>query len=508
MSTNQQSAVSVIGAIFRYRRLLVSLFLLTILLTLFLTLRQKKLYASQMKVLVQNSRETAVVSSKADAAQTVGSGADTIDARVNSEIELLSDQDLLEHLAIFRSKQMGEPAPESGSKQMGLAMGGIAGRLDAEPVKKSNVITLVYLDTSPELAQRVLQELERYYLQKHVELSRPAGTFQFFNGEANTYGQQLSQAEKQLADFRTQNQFVALDKEKAALDDNLHGLESTGLNEEAQLRSLTSQVAELLARLKALQERITTTITSTPNQQGVQVLIGSLTDLRNRRITLLERFKPTDRLVQEVDEQIRNIEDSLSDLRAHEATTTATDNNPTVLTLKQQLEALEVQRAGVAESLRIHHLQQASYQERLDHLQQITPDNDALERQVTEMRGVDQSISDKRDAAKMEDLLDAGQFGNVAVAQQPTYSRQHVKPRLSVNLMLGAVTGIFLCAAALLVLESTRATVLSPADLEGISDAPVLATVPEQAGLSSILQPGGRSAPTGTVLRPTRHGVL
>ncbi len=502
MSTNGQSAVSVIGAIFRHRRLLAALFLLTILLTLFLTLRQKKLYGSQMKVLVQSSRETSVVSSKPDAAQTLGSGADTIDARVNSEIELLSDQDLIEHLVAFRSKQLGEPTPESGSKQMALAAGGIAGRLDVEPVKKSNVITLVYLDISPELAQRVLQELERYYLQKHVELSRPAGTFQFFNGEASTYGKQLGTAEKQLADFRTQNQFVALDKEKAALDDNLHGLEATSLNEEAQMRSLTSQVAEGSARLKALKDRITTTVTNSPNQQGLQLLIGSLTDLRNRRITLLERFRPTDRLVQEIDAQIQNTQDSLSELRAHEATTTATDNNPTVMTLKQQMEGAEVQRAGVAESLRIHHLQQASYQERLDHLQQITPENDALERQVAEMRSVDQSISDKRDAAKMEDLLDAGQFGNVAVAQQPTYSRVHVKPRLSLNLLFGAFTGIFLCAATLLVIESTRSTVLSPADLESISDAPVLATVPELAGLSSILQPGNRSAPSGTVLRP------
>lgn len=508
MSTNQQNAVTVIGAIFRHRVLLVSIFVLTILLTLLFTLMQKKQYASELKVLVQNAREVAVVSANTGTTQTVGSGADSTDARVNSEIEILSDQDLMEHLATFRSQQLHEPAPQPGSRQMAAASGGVAGRLDVQPVKKSNVITLNYRDYSPELARNVLQELERFYLEKHVRISRPAGTFQFFSGEANKYNQQLSNAEKQLADFRTQNQFVALDKEKAALDDNLHGLEATSLSEEAQMRALTSQVAELSARLRSLQGRITTTVTSTPNQQGTQVLIGSLTDLRNRRITLLERFKPTDRLVQEIDEQIRNTEDSLTDLRAHEATTTATDNNPTVMTFKQQLETMEVQRAGVAESLRIHHLQQASYQERLDHLQQITPENDALERQVAEMRGLDQSVSDKRDAARMEDLLDAGQFGNVAVAQEPTYSKQKVKPRLSVNLMLGAVTGIFLCAATLLVLESTRGTVLSAADLEGISDAPVLATLPEYTSLGSILSPTGRSTtPTGAVLRPAGHGA-
>lgn len=507
MSTNQQGAVSILGAIFRHRVLLVTLFLLTLLVTLLGTLIQKKMYGSQMKVLVQNARETTVLSSQANAAQNSGSGADTIDSRVNSEIELLSDTDLMEHLVGFRSKLLGEPAPASGSKAMSHAIGAMGGRLDVEPVKKSNVITLTYIDLTPELAQKVLVELERFYLEKHVQLSRPAGTFQFFSGEVNNYGQQLDSAEKRLADFRTQNQFVALDKEKEALDDNLHSLEVASLADEAQLRSATSQVAEINARLAHMQERITTLMTSSPNQIGVQSLIASLTDLRNRRITLLARFKPNDRLVTEINDQIANTEEALADLRSNEATSTSTDNNPTGLVLKQQLEALQVQRAGFAESLRIHHLQQAGYQERLDHLEQITPENDSLERQVTEMRGMDQSISDKRDAAKMEDLLDAGQFGNVAVAQQPTLSRQHVKPRLSVNLLLGGITGIFLCAATLLVLESTRSTVLSPADMEEISGAPVLATVPEFSGLSDLLNPG-RGGPGSATLRPAGHGAL
>ena len=507
MSSNQQGAVTILGAIFRHRVLLVSIFVLTVLLTLIYTLLQKKQYASQMKVLVQNSRQTAVLGSQATNAQNSGSGADTIDARVNSEIEILSDEDLMEHLVGYRSKQRNEPAPEPGTTGMAHAVSGMAGRLDVEPVKKSNVITLTYTDLSPALAQKMLGELERFYLEKHVQLSRPAGTFQFFSGEVSNYGQQLGSAEKRLADFRTQNQFVALDKEKAALDDSLHQLEVASLSDEAQLRSTTGQLMELTTRLKRLQDRITTVITTTPGQQGVQALIASLTEMRNRRITLLARFKPNDRLVTELDDQIRNTEEALTDLRSHDFAATSTDNNPTVLTLKQQMEALDIQRAGLSESLRIHELQQNGYQQRLNHLEQITPENDALEREVNEMRGMDQSISDKRDAAKMEDLLDAGQFGNVAVAQQPTINAQHVKPRLSSNLLLGGVTGIFLCAAALLVLESTRATVLTPADVEAISDAPVLATVPEFAGLSSILDPG-RGAATTAPLRPAGSGAV
>lgn len=115
-----------------------------------------------------------------------------------------------------------------------------------------------------------------------------------------------------------------------------------------------------------------------------------------------------------------------------------------------------------------------------------------------------QSISDKRDSAKIEDLLDAEQFGNVAVAQQPTYSRQHVKPKIVINTLLGAVTGLFLCAAAIMILETSRSTILTPTDLESISDAPLLATIPETVGFDSVFN-YGRSSPSPGSLDPISH---
>ena len=497
MSTQQQGLVTLIGGLFRHRTLLLWIFLGTILLTLLVTLTMKKQYASEMKVLVQNTREIGAVSSNREASsQGSGENNDT-DARVNSEIELLSDSDLMEHLVQYRSTLLPEegPAPAPGSKLMARAIGHMVGRFDFEPVKKSAVFTITYIDISPETAQKVLRELERTYLEKHVKLSRPAGAFTLFSDQATAYDRRVGKAEERLVNFQDENQFISLEKDKAALDDNLHTLEVTTLAEQAQLQSLNGQIKTLNGRLHASEERITTVITSTPNQQGIQNLIATLVDLQNRRIHLSTNFRSNDRNIVDLDEQIRSTEAALDELRGRNGTQTSTDNNPTVLELRRQVEDLLVQRSGVTESLRVHQAQEDDYSKRLTRLRQITPENNQLERELADMRGMNQSISEKRDSAQVEDLLDAGEFGNIAVAQQPTFSRQHVKPRLSVNLLLGGVTAVFLCAAALLLLESTRSTVLTAMDLENFAEAPVLATVPESQGLRDALS--SRWTPSG-----------
>ena len=486
MGAKDQGIIKVVSGFFRHGLLLLSVFCTVLLVTLAITLASTKQYASTMKVLVQNTREMETVSSSRDTPVQPSGTTSTVDARVNSEIELLSDTDLMEHLVTFRSTLLPSDgvAPEPGSKQMARAIAKMVGRFDFEPVKKSDVFTITYTDRSPELAQQVLRELERTYLEKHAQLSRPTGAYGFFNREATAYDKQLMDAEQRLARFQNDNEFVALSKEKAALADNLHLLEVTVLDEQAQLESASSRLKSLKDQLSHLGERLTTVITSTPNQQGAQNLIAALTELENRRVHLAGNFLPNDRTVVELDQQIEITRNALQDLRDHEAKQTSTDNNPTVMTLKQQVEDLLVQRAGIGESFRVHESQVADYRRRLERLQQITPENDRLEREVAETRGMNQSVSEKRDAARVGDLLDVGQFGNIAVAQQPTFSRQHVKPRLSTNLLLGAVSGIFLCIATLLLIESTRSTVLTPRDLEEISNAPILATVPESVVLT------------------------
>jgi capsular polysaccharide biosynthesis protein len=265
----------------------------------------------------------------------------------------------------------------------------------------------------------------------------------------------------------------------------LDGIKQLILTDEAQVQSVSSQIGSLNRELRKLDKRVVTTVTTTPNAIGVQTLVASLTDLKNRRISLLQRFKPTDRLVIEIDAQIANSQQAL-DLLRHDNSATSTDNNPTVVLLFQQLEALIVQQSGLDKSLDFLRDQQRTSEERRDQLVRITPMNDQLTSRFAELKDISQSITSKRDSAVLEDMLDKGDFGNVAVAQPPTYSRLHTKPKITLYTILAIVTDLFLSAGLLFILETKRSKILTSSDIRLISSVPVLGTIPDSRAYQMV----------------------
>jgi uncharacterized protein involved in exopolysaccharide biosynthesis len=490
MRENQVGVVEIVSALFRHKKLFSSLFFGIVGIAVLYSLLAHKQYASEMKIVILNARSAEVVTASNAVTPVTTESTDLTEARINSEVELLTDSDLMEQLVNFRGGLVpDEPAPAHGSKAMGLAIRRITGAFEILPVKKSNVVTITYTDISPGVAQKVLQELTKIYLEKHVRFTRPASTSSFFNAEAAQSVTRLQDVEGQLVEFRRKNEFVDLDKEKAAVDLNLNTIKQSILTDSAQLEATTSQISQLESSLNKTDKRVLTSVTTMPNQQGIQTLIATLTDLKNKRIALIARYRPTDRLVVELDNQIANSQRSLDELR-HDQSQTSTDVNPTATLLTQQLEALQVQRSGLQKSLAILRGQASTYQQKLDHLLQITETSNNLERQVSEMSGMNQSITAKRDASLVEDMLDQGQFGNVAVAQPPSFSMLHTKPKLVLNTILGFVTATFLCGALLFILESRRSTILTSADLRLLSDIPVLASIPEKPAYKILTQPG------------------
>jgi uncharacterized protein involved in exopolysaccharide biosynthesis len=489
MRENQIGLVEIVSAAFRHKRLLLGLFFLIVGGTIVYCLVVPKQYASAMKILVLEARppELLTTSNTAAPAPTVSESPDVITSRMTSEVELLSDTDLMEHLVIYRGTLVpSDPAPAPGSKAMGLAIRKMTSRFDILPVKGANVIDISYTDISPELAQKMLKELARAFIQMHVRFSRPEESTTFFTDQADEASRNLQSVEDKLANFRLENHFVDLEREKSSVDASLDSVRQLILTDEAQVQSVSSQIVSLDKELRKLDKRVVTTVTTTPTPIGVQTLVANLTDLKNRRISLLERFKPTDRLVVEIDAQIANTQQALDMIRRDSAST-STDNNPTAVLLFQQLESLVVQQSGLDKSLDFLREQERSFEERRDQLVRITPMNDQLSNQLAELKGISQSIASKRDSAVLEDLLDKGDFGNVAVAQPPTYSRLHTKPKIVLYTLLSLFTDLFLSAALLFILETRRASILTSSDIRQISSIPVLGTIPDSKAYQMVL---------------------
>ena len=117
--------------------------------------------------------------------------------------------------------------------------------------------------------------------------------------------------------------------------------------------------------------------------------------------------------------------------------------------------------------------------EALEELESMAPDD--LKREVKQAEDNYQLYAKKREEARIADELDRQKITNVSIAEVATASQIPTSPNRPVNLMLGIVLAAFLSLGSVFSAEMLSDAVYTPRELEGLTGAPVLATVPENS---------------------------
>src|ERR1039457_5673992 len=142
-------------------------------------------YRAHLRVLVRRGRSDPPVAAQQNAPPDY-SRVEVSEEELNSEVELLKDDDVLRRvveandLAARDWLRWVRPQEEPAAR-VERAAKRLANRLKVEPIKKTNLIAVSYDAASPQLAAQVLQSLSSIYLEKHMEVHRPAGQFHFFD---------------------------------------------------------------------------------------------------------------------------------------------------------------------------------------------------------------------------------------------------------------------------------------------------------------------------------------
>jgi uncharacterized protein involved in exopolysaccharide biosynthesis len=435
-------------------------------------------YESRMKILVKNSRADVVITP--ERTNSTYKGNDVTETEINSEIELLSSKDLLEQVVQQSGIAEQEPSWLAGANVLPVekAVRQLEKDIVITPVTKSDIIEVSYTARSPEVAAAVLQNLSSLYLEKHLKLHRPPGTYEFFQSQANQYGEQLRDAELKLAAFRQRTNFVSLDQEKQLNLQKLADARSRYLEAGTAVNEATKRIGELQEQLGRLAPRVTTASRTMPNQYSVERLSTMLVELQNRRTQLLTKFQPDDRLVKEVEQQIQDTTSALDKATKITAVEQSSNLNP----LRQSLEA-ELANARLAQvgqqTRRIDLAKQvALYQGALSRLEKGTTEHTDLERQVKEAEVNYQLYAKKQEEARIADALDQEKITNVSIAEAPTVQGLPVKPNRPLTLALGLLLAAFVSVGSAIGAEYLRDTVHTPHELETLTGAPVIATIP------------------------------
>ncbi len=480
------------ATLFRRPRLVASSFAFLLLATMLLVLFSAR-YESHFMVLLRRGRYDPVASSQ-PASPMDFTRPEITEEELNSEVELLRDEDLLKQVVkLVQIVPPDIPEPERASA-IEHAARRLSRRLDVDALKKSNLIDVTYKDTSPEQAARVLAALSTLYVQRHTTLQRPQGEIQFFDQQTAAYEQKLHQSEADLVRF-TRVRGVA----SAALERDI-ALQKLG-EADAAYRQIDQdrvgterRIASLREQLKSFPSRSVTLNHWSDNPMALEKMKTHLLELQLKRTELLTQFEPSYRLVQEVDQQIAQTQASITAEALTPVRDETTDKDPNYEWARMELEKAQVEWDGLRARQSAASDQAASLRATAQQLQSDSVDQGDLLRTAKADEDNYLLYLHKREEARIGDALDDRHILNVTIVE-PVAAPALPKHSIFLYFVLAFALAMVCSIGIAFTMEYFDPTIRTPAEAHNLLDVPVLAWLPaaEVAANGPFVSQIGRS---------------
>jgi uncharacterized protein involved in exopolysaccharide biosynthesis len=460
--------------VFRHKRLILTLFALLNLCFFGYLLWLPTSYEAEMQFLVNNNRADALVTSESTNGQVARNYVD--ETVIATEIQLLSNKEILRDVV-----QKCSLSKDGSPREVEKALKDLQKELKVSPVLKANMLKATYSSSHPEEAAAVLRTLAEGYLNEHLRVHSPSGTYHFFDQQAQFYQKQLKDLQAKLADFQAQRNIVHLGQQKDLNLRKLVDLEASLKETEAAYRETDQRIRSLQQQLSRLQPRIITQARTLPNQYSVEHLNTMLAELQNRRTELLTKFRPDDRMIQQVDQQILDTKAAMDRASKLTSTEEATDVNPLRQSLEAELAKAQANTTGLRARAGSLSKQITEYRGSLGALETSTADDDQLLREIKEAEDAFFLYSKKREEARIAEAMDRQKIANVVLIQPPRASLLP-KPKLTGSALAAYVLGCLMILSLAFLLAMARKTVYTQWELEGLTGLPVLASFRSNPG--------------------------
>jgi uncharacterized protein involved in exopolysaccharide biosynthesis len=433
-------------------------------------------FQAEMKFLVTNERTEPVVS----ADENTGAPADrenVNEEKLNSEVELIKSDDVIRQVLTT----MGHPRPSSISEWLhrdefssGWQTRNFRSHLQIEVIKKSNVIAVRYTCGDAQFAAKALRVLATAYEDKHLQVHRPAGEYEFFARQADQYQKELAAAEAKLASARTVSPQAARDLTLQKLNDFKTGLEQT----RTAIREAVLRIRTLEQQGTATPQRMTTQLRSADNPQLLEQLKSTLLNLQLKRDELLTKYQPTYRVVQDLEHQIADTRAAIEREESHPIREETTDQNPTAGWINAELAKSKTDLEGLRARATALESVIANYSLELKNLDRSSLEHDDIARAAKVAEDNYLLYSRKREQARISEALDRNRFLNVAIVQDAEMPMQPEHSRMR-YFAVGLFLALLLSGGVVYFVDRMDPSFHTPEDLARGLGLPVLAFVPK-----------------------------
>ena len=432
-------------------------------------------YASNTKILVKRERADLLVTADPSGAEQQVPAAVT-ETDLNSEVELIKSQDLLEAVVRKFGLQNASGGSDDPQRALAGAVRNLENALKIEPLAKTSLISITYEDTDPQRSAQVLNTLVDLYMEKHLAVHSPAGTLDFFREQAGQYQQGLRAAESRLSAFSQEEGVVSPEQQKTETLQRLAEFQAELKQTQASIAETEQRISSLQGQTATLSSRMTTQIRTADNPELMEQLKSTLLNLQLKRTELLQKFEPSYRLVQEADTEIKQTQAAIDAADKSKLLDETTDQNPIYEWVNSELVKTHSELA--AEQGRAESLSRSirSYEEKAADLdqKQIVEAGLVRDKNMEEANYV--LYQRKQEEARISDALDRNRIVNVAVTQAPEVPAAPSRSRLA-TLLVGLLAALAVSAGAAVTAEYLSPSLKNSEDVKEFLDLPVLGSV-------------------------------
>jgi uncharacterized protein involved in exopolysaccharide biosynthesis len=482
--TASLSSRDILAILFRQRRIALISFVVVLLGVLSYALMAPA-YQAKMKVLVRRGRVDPVVTPAPTASPQL-ERQEVTEEELNSEAELLRDEEIL-RTVVREARLVESPSywrfwerndPEVRQEQAARRLGK---RLQVEPLRKTTLIAVTYDSSDPAKSALVLQCLAKAYLERHQQVHRPSGEFNFFEQQMQQSERGLEQAELQMIEFAHRHGVVSAELERDLTLQKLNDADASEHQTRVQMEEAARRVGALQAKFEETPERTVTQIRTADNPQLLEKMKSRLLELLLRRTELTTKFQPSYKLVQEVDAQIAETQAAIAAEGLSPVKDETTDQDATHEWARAELAKGQVDLDGLEARAQATQAMRASYEQTAQRLGGRAILQEQLRRNLKAAEEKYLLYANKREEARIGDALDQGGILNVTIAEQPTAPVLPAHSRVNLA-MLGILLAGFAGTGMAFTADYLDPAFRTPDEVIAYLGAPVLASLPRKAG--------------------------
>lgn len=458
------------------------------------TFLSNDVYRSEAKLFVRVGRETVTLDPTATTG-TIVPVSQSRESEMGTELEILKSTEIaskvVDSIGLEPFISSSDKQPKQGlllsrlnlSKQVDAreaVLLDVMKKFEVEVQKNSWIVNLSYEEESPELAQQVLSKFIECYLEKHIEVHRTPGSYQFFVQESEQLQKKLVATEKELRDMMNQTGISSLEEQQRVILGRIGSLQADIDNAEAELAASGAKAKELENSLKGTDQFVVTGVTGGLPNAAADNMRSRLYELQLLEQDLVSKFEPESRQVQDVRRQIAAAQ-ALLDQENQSRGTLTKGLNATYQALQSSL--LTEQSNVSSLQARVNELKSkvelAKEELKAVNNNSIKIANLMREAQIQE--GNYRKYSENLEQARIDDALETRKISNINVVQPATLPIWPVRPNRALNLMLGLLIGIFGAVVVAFSSEYMDHSIKTPDEVEQKLQLPAIAYIPRSA---------------------------